>query len=109
MADQLACSYAALLLHDANIAISSKKIEDVVKAAGLEVRPTLPILYANFFAKKSVAALFVAAASSGSAATAPAAPVAAAAGAGAEKKPDAKKKEEPKEEDDNDMGFGLFD
>lgn len=107
MTDQLACTYAALLLHDSGIEITGDKIAAAVSAAGLEVRPTLPALFAGFFSRKSVSDLMTAAASSGSAA--PAAAAAASAGAAPAAAAPAKKEEKKKEESDDEMGMGLFD
>jgi len=103
---ELACAYAALLLHSAEIEITADKISEVAKAAGI----TLPAVWPAVFAKTLETAKmeqFV----SCSAAPAAAPAAAAAAPAAAEAAPAEEKKEEKKEEEeeeDMDMG-GLFD
>nr|CCM35930.1 60S acidic ribosomal protein P2, putative [Leishmania guyanensis] len=97
--ETLACTYAALMLSDAGLPTSAENIAAAVKAAGVSVRPTMPIIFARFLEKKSVEALMAAAATQ-----AAAAPAAGEASGKAEEK-----KEEPEEEGDDDMGFGLFD
>ena len=77
MADAQACTYAAMLLHDAGVAISSDKIAAVIAASGLEVRSTVPILFANFIAKKPLAQVIAAAGAAAPAAGAAAASAAA--------------------------------
>ncbi|XP_072969162.1 uncharacterized protein [Typha angustifolia] len=107
---ELACTYAALLLHDDGIPVTSEKISTVVKAANLKIDSYWPALFAKLLEKRSVedlilnvgsggggAAVAVSAAPAGSAAPAAAAPAV------------EEKKEEPKEESDDDMGFSLFD
>ncbi|CBH15340.1 60S acidic ribosomal protein P2, putative [Trypanosoma brucei gambiense DAL972] len=107
-ADTLACTYASLMLSDAGLPITAESINSACKAAGLEVRDTLPILFARFLEKKPIESLLAAAAAVAPQEGAlPAAPAAAAAGGAAPAAADDKKKEE--EEDDDDMGFGLFD
>ena len=113
MADSQACVYASMLLHDAGVAVTADKINAVATAAGFELRPTVPILFANFVAKKDIASLIANAASS--AAPAAAAPVAgapaAAPAAGGAKKEEAKGKKKatpPPSDDDDDMIGGLF-
>ena len=110
MADNLACTYAALILNDCGSECSAEKLAAVIAASGFQVRPTLPMLYANFLAKKPIGSLIAAAQSAPVAAAAPAAGGAAPAAAAAA--PAAAKKEAPKkveEEEDGEMGFGLFD
>ncbi|KAM1612250.1 hypothetical protein FF2_000929 [Malus domestica] len=107
---ELACSYAALILHDDGIPITSEKIATLVKAANITVESYWPGLFAKLAEKKNIddlilnvgaggggAAVAVAAPGGGAAAPATAAPAA------------EEKKEEPKEESDDDMGFSLFD
>ncbi|KAK7195230.1 60S acidic ribosomal protein P2 [Novymonas esmeraldas] len=111
-AESLACTYAALMLSDAGLPTSAENISAAVKAAGVQVRPTLPIVFARFLEKKSVESLMATAAAQApsASAAAPAAGAAAApAAAAAGKAEDKKKKDEPEEEGDDDMGFGLFD
>ena len=111
MADAQACVYASMLLHDAGVAVTADKINAVATAAGFELRPTVPILFANFVAKKDVASLIANAASSAAPAAAPAGAAAAAPAAGGAKKEEAKGKKKatpPPSDDDDDMIGGLF-
>ena len=108
-ADTLACTYAALILSDAGLPTSADNINKAVAAAGLTVRPTLPILFSRFLEKKSVSQLFAAAASTAPTASAGAAPAAAAAAAPAAAGKAEEKKKVVEEEADDEMGFGLFD
>eukprot|EP01001_Neometanema_parovale_P002024 NODE_12424_length_511_cov_537.961340_g12134_i0.p2 GENE.NODE_12424_length_511_cov_537.961340_g12134_i0~~NODE_12424_length_511_cov_537.961340_g12134_i0.p2 ORF type:complete len:108 (-),score=44.50 NODE_12424_length_511_cov_537.961340_g12134_i0:85-408(-) len=104
--DELACTYAALLLHDDELEITADRIAAVVKAAGLDVQSIYPSLFAKFLAKTDISTLLTAGGGGGGGGAAPAAAAATEAPAAAGKK----KKEEPEEEEgDDDMGFGLFD
>mmetsp|Transcript_4399 Transcript_4399/g.14059 ORF Transcript_4399/g.14059 Transcript_4399/m.14059 type:complete len:108 (-) Transcript_4399:63-386(-) len=107
MADQ-ACAYAALLLHDSDAEVNGKNIAKVLAAAGIECRPTLPLIFGEKLAGKSIGDMIDSAAEAPSTAAAPAAAAAAApAAGGAAAKAPAKKVEV--EEEDDDMGMGLFD
>eukprot|EP01099_Mayorella_cantabrigiensis_P002339 TRINITY_DN2026_c0_g1_i1.p1 TRINITY_DN2026_c0_g1~~TRINITY_DN2026_c0_g1_i1.p1 ORF type:complete len:118 (-),score=54.78 TRINITY_DN2026_c0_g1_i1:112-465(-) len=113
--DELACTYAALILADDNVEITVDKINALLKAAKVHVKPFWPSLFVRVLAHRSVEDLILASGGGGAApAAAPAAAAAAAAPAAAapEKKAEEKKPEkapEPAEESDDDMGFGLFD
>jgi len=105
--DALACTYAALILHDDGIPITDDKISAIIKAAGIEYEAYWPGLFATMLKDKNVEDLLMASASAG-AAPAAAAPAAAApaggGGGGGKKAPEP----EPEDEDD-DMGMSLFD
>ena len=112
---QLACTYAALILHDEGIDVKADKIAKLVSAAGVAIEPYWPKLIAKALEGRSVAEFFGA----GGAESAPAASSAPvkeekksdAKDAGKDKKKEAKEapKEVPKvEEEDVGMG-GLFD
>ncbi|CAA0817104.1 60S acidic ribosomal protein family [Striga hermonthica] len=105
---ELACTYAALILHDDGIAVTAEKIATLVKAANLTVESYWPSLFAKLCEKKNIEDLIVnVGAGGGGSAVAVAAP---AGGAAALAAPvEEEKKEEPKEESDDDMGFSLFD
>eukprot|EP00331_Platyophrya_macrostoma_P006214 CAMPEP_0176434038 /NCGR_PEP_ID=MMETSP0127-20121128/16422_1 /TAXON_ID=938130 /ORGANISM="Platyophrya macrostoma, Strain WH" /LENGTH=109 /DNA_ID=CAMNT_0017816665 /DNA_START=49 /DNA_END=378 /DNA_ORIENTATION=+ len=105
--DTLACTYAALICHDAGLATSSDNIQKAITAAGLEVRETLPILFARFLEKKSLSSLF-AAATAAAPTGAPAAAAAAAPAAGGAAPAAAAAKKPVEEEAEDDMGFDLF-
>ncbi|XP_057951294.1 large ribosomal subunit protein P1-like isoform X2 [Malania oleifera] len=106
---ELGCTYAALILNDDGIAITSEKIAALVKAANLNVESYWPSLFAKLLEKRNVEDLITNVGSGGggapvaAVAAAPAGGVAAAAPAAEEKK------EDPKEETDDDIGFSLFD
>ncbi|KAJ3692637.1 hypothetical protein LUZ60_011732 [Juncus effusus] len=107
---ELACTYAALILHDDGISITSEKISSVVEAANLKIESYWPALFAKLLEKRSVGDLIASIGSGGGGASvavaaAPAGGAAAPAAAAAVEE----KKEEPKEESDDDMGFSLFD
>ncbi|KMT20212.1 hypothetical protein BVRB_1g002180 [Beta vulgaris subsp. vulgaris] len=105
---ELACTYAALLLHDDSVAITAEKITTVISAANIECESYWPSLFAKLLEKKSVEDLIMNVGAGGGAA-----PAAAVAGGGAAAAPAAaekeEKKEEPEEESDGDIGFSLFD
>ncbi|XP_037078694.1 60S acidic ribosomal protein P1-like [Pollicipes pollicipes] len=103
--DEAACTYAALILADDDIAITSEKLQTLLKAANVTVEPYWPGLFAKALESTDIKSLLSSVGSSVGAAPAAAAP-AAAAEAPVEKKEE--KNEEPEESDD-DMGFGLFD
>ena len=114
--EELACVYAALILHDDNAEINAHSINQVLNAAKVKVPAYLPVLFARMIASRNIEDLIL----QGGAAAAPV-PVAAGsapagAPAGGEKKEDdkkkkeeeEKKKKEEEEEEEMDMG-GLFD
>jgi len=113
--DELACIYAALILHDDGISVTADKIATILKAAGVSVEPYWPTLFAkaldgidigSLLGSLGSAASAVSAVSGGSAAAS-----SAAAPAAAEEKEEVKeeKKDDSDEESDEDMGFSLFD
>ncbi|CAL9073677.1 unnamed protein product [Musa textilis] len=107
---ELACTYAALLLHDDGIPITSEKISTVVKAAKLTIDSYWPPLFAKLLEKRSVDDLILSVGSGGGGAAVAVSAAPAAAGAAPAAAPAVEdKKEEPKEESDDDMGFSLFD
>ncbi|GAB7342170.1 hypothetical protein MBLNU457_g0427t1 [Dothideomycetes sp. NU457] len=109
---ELATSYAALILADDGVEITSEKLQTLITAAKVpDVEPIWCTLFAKALEGKDVKDLLLNVGSGGgAAAAAPAAGGAAAGGdaAAAEEAPAAAKEEE-KEESDDDMGFGLFD
>eukprot|EP01012_Entosiphon_sulcatum_P020523 TRINITY_DN2545_c0_g4_i1.p1 TRINITY_DN2545_c0_g4~~TRINITY_DN2545_c0_g4_i1.p1 ORF type:complete len:113 (-),score=45.41 TRINITY_DN2545_c0_g4_i1:128-466(-) len=103
---ELACTYAALLLHDDGVEITTDKIEAVLSAAGVTVEPFYPMLFAKFLQNNDVGKLLSNVGAAAAAAPAAASAPAAAGGAAAPAKKEEKKVEE---EEDEEMGFGLFD
>ncbi|PIM98402.1 60s acidic ribosomal protein P1 [Handroanthus impetiginosus] len=109
---ELACTYAALILHDDGIPVTAEKIATLVKAGNVTVESYWPSLFAKLCEKRNIEDLVTNVGSGGGgAAVAVAAPAGrASGGAAAAAAPAAEeKKEEPKEESDDDMGFSLFD
>ncbi|CCC69700.1 hypothetical protein NCAS_0D01190 [Naumovozyma castellii] len=107
MSTETALSYAALILADADVEITSEKLITLTEAANVPVEG----IYADIFAKaldnQNLNTLMVNF-SSGAAAPAGVSASGAAAG-GAAGEAAEEKEEEAKEESDDDMGFGLFD
>ncbi|KIJ67379.1 hypothetical protein HYDPIDRAFT_108116 [Hydnomerulius pinastri MD-312] len=107
---ELAATYAALILADDGIEITSDKIIALTSAADVELEPIWATLLAKALEGKDVKDLLSNVGAGGGAPAvgaiaAPAGGGAAPAAAAAE----APKEEEKKEESDDDMGFGLFD
>ena len=101
--DELVCSYAALMLHDDGLEITSEKLSKVIKASGNEVDAYWPALFAKALKSANVDELLTSVITAGPAAGGPVA-----AAGGADAAPEEDKKEEKKEEaEDVDMG-GLF-
>merc|ERR1712188_300364 len=99
--DELCCSYAALMLHDDGLEITSEKLAAVIKASGNTVEPYWPMLFAKALKSANVGDLLTQVASAGG----PAGP--AAAGGAGPAAAEEKKEEKKDEEEDVDMG-GLF-
>merc|ERR1712157_292777 len=103
---ELACTYAALILHDSDVEINADNLNKVIKAAGVSVEPFWPGLFASALQGRDVAGLIT---NIGSGVGSAPAGGAAAGGAAAEAAPaEEEKKESSEEESDSDMGFDLF-
>uniref|UniRef100_UPI00358F963F large ribosomal subunit protein P1-like isoform X2 n=1 Tax=Myxine glutinosa TaxID=7769 RepID=UPI00358F963F len=104
---ELACIYSALILYDDDVSITEDKLVALIKAAGVQVEPFWPSLYAKALGNVNLGALITNVAG-GMATGAPPAPSAETAPAVTEA-PEVKKEVEESSESDEDMGFGLFD
>ena len=71
--DELACSYAAMLLHDGELEISEEKINKVLAAAGIQVEGYYPGLFVKALKGQNIASI-LSNAGSGSAPAASSAP-----------------------------------
>ncbi|XP_078440285.1 uncharacterized protein LOC144710401 [Wolffia australiana] len=111
MSLEVACIYAALILQDDNIPITTEKIATLVKAANVKIDSFWLSLFAKLLEKISTEDLILNVGfGGGGAPVAVATPSAAGGGAAAAAvaAPVEEKKEEPKEESDDGMGFSLF-
>ncbi|RCK55799.1 60S acidic ribosomal protein P1-A [Candida viswanathii] len=107
MSTESALSYAALILADSDIEITSEKLLALVTKANVEVEGIWADLFAKALEGKDLKEFFFN--FSAAPAAAAGAAGAGAAGAAAEEAAEEEKEEEAKEESDDDMGFGLFD
>ena len=103
MSGDLACTYAALILHDDGQEVTADKISEVVKASGLEIEPYWAGLFAKFLEQKSVGDLISNVGAGGGGGSAAAGGAAGGAG-GAGAAP-----AEEEDEEEADMDFDLFD
>lgn len=108
--EELAVVYSALILQDDDIAITSEKLQTILKAANVEVEPYWPTLFAKALEGVDVKGLIsnISSGVGSGPATGGAAP-AGGAGAPAEAAKESKKEEADEESEEDDMGFGLFD
>ena len=106
--NELACVYAALILNDEGLEITSDNIAKILKASNIETEAYWPTLFAKLCKGKDITAMISSVGSGGGGGGGAAAAPAAAAGGGAAAAAPAAKAEEPEEEAE-DMGFDLFD
>ncbi|KAL7137908.1 hypothetical protein ABFS83_10G126500 [Erythranthe nasuta] len=109
---EIACTYAALILHDDGIPITAEKISTLLKAANLTVESYWPSLFAKLCEKRNIDDLIMNVGSGGGGAAVAAAAPAGGASIGAAAAPaveEAKEEESKEESDDEDLGFSLFD
>ncbi|KAG7610278.1 hypothetical protein ISN44_As05g022980 [Arabidopsis suecica] len=107
---ELACTYAALILHDDGIEISAENISKLVKTANVNVESYWPSLFAKLCEKKNIDDLIM---NVGAGGCGVARPVTTAAPTASQSVsiPEEKKNEMEviKEESEDDMIIGLFD
>eukprot|EP00997_Jenningsia_sp_PLL12_P009997 NODE_7099_length_473_cov_55.608491_g6284_i0.p1 GENE.NODE_7099_length_473_cov_55.608491_g6284_i0~~NODE_7099_length_473_cov_55.608491_g6284_i0.p1 ORF type:complete len:123 (+),score=39.61 NODE_7099_length_473_cov_55.608491_g6284_i0:24-371(+) len=111
-ADELACTYACMILHDGGLEITADRINAILSEAGVKVEGYYPALFADFVSKNDLGSMIGGVVCGGGGGAA--APAAGGGGGGGEapaaaSKKEEKKKEESDEEEEGDMGFGLFD
>ncbi|KAM9910626.1 hypothetical protein OXX69_004304 [Metschnikowia pulcherrima] len=106
MSAEASVSYAALILADAGVEISSDNMLSVTKAAGASVDNVWADVFAKALEGKDLKELLFSFAASAPAASSGSG---AAAAGGASEAAAEEKEEEAAEESDDDMGFGLFD
>merc|ERR1712232_964707 len=94
--EELAMSYAALILHDDGLPITEENLEKILAAANVKVQPFWPRVFAKILDGKDADTINDIIMGGGAAA--------------AEEAPkEEAPAEEEEEESDEDMGFGLFD
>ncbi|XP_065577325.1 large ribosomal subunit protein P1 [Artemia franciscana] len=106
--DELACVYAALILLDDDVDITTEKVNTILRAAGVSVEPYWPGLFTKALEGLDLKSMITNVGSGVGAAPA-AGGAAAATEAPAAKEEKKEEKKEESEEEDEDMGFGLFD
>lgn len=104
MSGDLACTYAALILHDDGQEVTADKISAVVSASGLELEPYWSGLFAKFLEQKSVGDLISNVGAGGGGGGGGGAAAGGDAGGDA-----AAAAPEEEEEEEADMDFDLFD
>ncbi|XP_041494688.1 60S acidic ribosomal protein P1-like [Microtus oregoni] len=102
---ELPCIYSALILHGDEVAVSEDEINALIKAAGVNVEPFWPGLFAKALASVNIGNLFCNVGAGGPAPAAGAAPAggpahSTAAAPAEEKKVEAKKEESEESDDD---------
>mmetsp|Transcript_34313 Transcript_34313/g.97204 ORF Transcript_34313/g.97204 Transcript_34313/m.97204 type:complete len:109 (-) Transcript_34313:82-408(-) len=104
---ELACTYAALILHDDGLDITVDNINAIAKAAGVTIEPFWPPLFAKLFETKSIGDL-ITNVGAGGGGGAPAAAAGGGGGGGGAAAAAPEPEPEPEEEEE-DMDFDLFD
>jgi len=105
MLTRKACTYAALILADDGLDITSENLQALLEASGVEVEAIFPKLFSKAFEGKDVGAYFlnIGGASAGGVAAPVAAAAAEAPAAGKEEKKGKKEEKKEEEEEDDEM------
>ncbi|ELK00572.1 60S acidic ribosomal protein P1 isoform X1 [Pteropus alecto] len=109
---ELTCIYSAPILHDNEVMVMEDKINALIKAAGVNVEPFWPGLFAKALTNVNIGSLIYNIGASGPAPVVGAAPakgLAPSTAAAPDEKKKVEAKKEESEESDDDMDFGLFD
>ncbi|SOV77893.1 60S acidic ribosomal protein P1, putative [Plasmodium sp. gorilla clade G3] len=102
---ELLCTYAALILHEEKMSITSDNILKLIKNSNNTVLPYLPMLFEKALKGKDIQSLL----SNLSVGSAPAAAAQVTSDKPSEDKKEAKKEEKvEEEEEEDDLGFSLF-
>ena len=110
MGSELACVYAALILHDEGLEITAENMNKILAAAKVEVEAYWPTLFCKLCAGKDIGTIMASVGSGGGGGGGGGggdAPAAAPAGGGGGSGGGAKEKEPEPEEEEEDMGFDL--
>merc|ERR1712054_395709 len=107
--EELAMSYAALILHDDGLLITEENLEKILAAANVKVQPFWPRVFAKILDGKDADTINDIIMGGGAAPAAGGAAPAGGAAAAEEAPKEEAPAEEEEEESDEDMGFGLFD
>uniref|UniRef100_A0A8W4FLJ0 Large ribosomal subunit protein P1 n=1 Tax=Sus scrofa TaxID=9823 RepID=A0A8W4FLJ0_PIG len=108
---ELPCIYSALILHDDEVTVREDKTNSLIKAAGVNVEPFWPGLFAKALANVNIRSLICNVGAGGPGPAAGAAPAGGSVSATIAAPAEEKKAEARKESEDHDgnPGFGLFD
>merc|ERR1712125_68882 len=99
---QMACTFAALMMYDDGVELSSASLKKVVDASGVKVAPYWPMLFAQALQGQDIGSFLAVSSESAQVQTSPA-------GGDAGAKQEEAKKEEVVEEEEEDMDLGdLF-
>merc|ERR1712130_203581 len=103
--DELACTYAALILHDAGVSVTADNISKLTNAAGVSVTPFWSNFFEDVLKSQNLDDIIL----NAGAAAGPAGGAVAEADAAAAPEAEAEPEEEEEEESSEDMdGFSLF-
>ncbi|KAJ1502862.1 60S acidic ribosomal protein P1 [Coelomomyces lativittatus] len=109
MSSELAVVYASLILHDADVPITSDNLTTLIRAANVTIEPIWCKLFAKALETTDLRSLLSNVGSAPAAAPMASSVAATSASAGAGAAVEKKEEVQEKEESDEDLGFGLFD
>jgi len=107
--DELACSYAALILHDAGVTVNAEAITKIIKAAGVTIKPFWPKLFERALAGRDINdIIFSSGGGGGGGAVAPASAGGSGGGAAPSGGSDTTEEKQPEKEESEGLEFDLF-